>query len=222
MSVSDGRSQLRSTRCDAASLCIRRRFHTGGPRCAIVVRRYRFGGDHLPTIAPPSVHGLRVAAAGRRLRLLVLVRVINSFGDGAFQGALVGAVLFSPERAADPMQLATGFAVMLLPYSVIGPFVGSLLDRWSRRQVLVWANVLRCAVRHRGGRRDRRRRAAVAGVQHRAARARRGPVHRVRDSPRRCRTAWRRIRSSARTRWPPRPARSAPRSAAVPLSGPAR
>jgi MFS family permease len=79
-----------------------------------------------------------------RLRLLVLVRVINSFGDGAFQGALVGAVLFSPERAADPMQLATGFAVMLLPYSVIGPFVGSLLDRWSRRQVLVWANALRC------------------------------------------------------------------------------
>ncbi len=97
-----------------------------------------------PTTAPPSAHGLRTLLRVARLRLLVLVRVINSFGDGAFQGALVGAVLFSPERAANPMQLATGFAVMLLPYSVIGPFVGSLLDRWSRRQVLVWANALRC------------------------------------------------------------------------------
>jgi hypothetical protein len=98
----------------------------------------------VPTTAPPSVHGLRALLRVARLRLLVLVRIINSFGDGAFQGALVGAVLFSPERAANPMQLATGFAVMLLPYSVIGPFVGSLLDRWSRRQVIVWANLLRC------------------------------------------------------------------------------
>jgi hypothetical protein len=96
------------------------------------------------TTAPPSVHGLRALLRVGRLRLLVLVRIINSFGDGAFQGALVGAVLFSPDRAADPMALALGFAVMLLPYSVIGPFVGSLLDRWSRRQVLVWANTLRC------------------------------------------------------------------------------
>lgn len=98
----------------------------------------------VPTTAPPSAHGLRNLVRVAKLRLLVIVRVINSFGDGAFQGALVGAVLFSPDRAANPMQLATGFAVMLLPYSVIGPFVGSLLDRWSRRQVLVWANTLRC------------------------------------------------------------------------------
>ncbi len=97
-----------------------------------------------PPIAPPSVHGLRSLLHVGRLRLLVLVRVITSFGDGAFQGALVGAVLFSPEHAANPMQLATGFAVMLLPYSVIGPFVGSLLDRWSRRQVIVLANLIRC------------------------------------------------------------------------------
>ena len=97
-----------------------------------------------PPVAPPSVHGLGSLLHVLKLRLLVLVRVINAFGDGAFQGALVGSVLFSPEHAANPMELATGFAVLLLPYSVVGPFVGSLLDRWSRRQVLVWANALRC------------------------------------------------------------------------------
>ncbi len=96
------------------------------------------------TSTPPSVHGLRSLLRVDRLRLLIVVRVINSLGDGAFQGALVGAVLFSPEKAATPRDLALGFAVLLLPYSIVGPFVGSLLDRWSRRQVLVWANALRC------------------------------------------------------------------------------
>jgi len=93
---------------------------------------------------PPSAHGLRSLLRVRRLRLLVAVRIVNSAGDGAFQGALVGSVLFSPEKAPTPMDIALGFAIMLLPYSLIGPFAGSLLDRWSRRQVLVWANLVRC------------------------------------------------------------------------------
>jgi MFS family permease len=37
-------------------------------------------------------------------------------------------------------------AVLLLPYSVIGPFAGALLDHWDRRTVLVWANVLRAVL----------------------------------------------------------------------------
>jgi hypothetical protein len=36
--------------------------------------------------------------------------------------------------------------VLLLPYSVIGPFVGALLDRWDRRQVLLWANVVKAVL----------------------------------------------------------------------------
>ena len=36
------------------------------------------------------------------------------------------------------------FAVLLLPYSLIGPFAGVLLDRWRRQRVLLWSNVLRC------------------------------------------------------------------------------
>jgi MFS family permease len=101
---------------------------------------------HEVAAPPPSVHGLKSLLSSARLRLLVFVRVINAIGDGAFQGALVGSVLFSPEKAANPAELALGFGLMVLPYSIIGPFVGSLLDRWSRRQVLVWSNVLRCAI----------------------------------------------------------------------------
>ncbi|MET7592631.1 hypothetical protein ABZS92_38215, partial [Streptomyces sp. NPDC005444] len=31
--------------------------------------------------------------------------------------------------------IASAMAVLLLPYSLIGPFAGVLLDRWRRRQV---------------------------------------------------------------------------------------
>lgn len=77
------------------------------------------------------------------LARLTLVRFAGQFGDGLFQAALGGAILFNPERHADPVAIATGFAVLLLPYSIIGPFAGALLDRWDRRLVLLWANVLR-------------------------------------------------------------------------------
>ena len=36
--------------------------------------------------------------------------------------------------------------MLLLPYSVIGPFVGVLIDRWRRRQILLGANLVRSVV----------------------------------------------------------------------------
>ena len=92
----------------------------------------------------PSVRGLGHLLGVRGLRRLVYVRLLSSFGDGAFQGALAVLVLFSPERQSDPAEIAAGFVVLLLPYSVVGPFAGALLDRWSRRRVIVWANLIRC------------------------------------------------------------------------------
>nr|WP_235747559.1 MFS transporter [Nocardia coffeae] len=81
--------------------------------------------------------------SGADLRRLSTVRFAGQFGDGMFQAALSGAILFNPERQTDPPAIAAGFAVLLLPYSVIGPYAGALLDRWDRRAVLLVANVLR-------------------------------------------------------------------------------
>ena len=54
---------------------------------------------------------------------------------------LAGGLLFNPERAAGPWEIAGAFAVLYLPYSVLGPFAGALLDRWDRRLVLIGANL---------------------------------------------------------------------------------
>ena len=79
-------------------------------------------------------------------RRLFAVRLTSQFGDGVFQVALASYVLFSPERAPDAAAIAGLFAVALLPYSILGPFTGVLLDRWSRRQILFGANLTRAAL----------------------------------------------------------------------------
>lgn len=74
-------------------------------------------------------------------RRLLELRAVSQFGDGLFQAGLAGAILFNPERAADPWAIAGAFAVLFLPYSALGPFAGALLDRWDRRLVLIGANI---------------------------------------------------------------------------------
>ncbi|MDY6996094.1 MAG: MFS transporter [Actinomycetota bacterium] len=72
-------------------------------------------------------------------RLLEL-RAVSQFGDGLFNAGLAGALLFNPERETAPWAIAGAFAVLFLPYSLLGPFAGALLDRWDRRVVLIGAN----------------------------------------------------------------------------------
>ena len=85
----------------------------------------------------------RAVRALTEFRRLLELRAVSSFGDGLFQGGLVGALLFDPERAANPWEIAGSFAALFLPYSLLGPFAGALLDRWDRRRVLIGANLAR-------------------------------------------------------------------------------
>jgi hypothetical protein len=71
------------------------------------------------------------------------VRWTGQMTDGVFQSALASFVLFSPERQANALSAAIGFAVVLLPYSIVGPFVGTILDRVSRQRALFYANLAR-------------------------------------------------------------------------------
>ena len=63
--------------------------------------------------------------------------------DGIFQSSLASFLLFSPERQPDAKSAAVAFAVVLLPYSLVGPFVGTILDRVSRQRVILFSNLFR-------------------------------------------------------------------------------
>ncbi|NDH18931.1 MAG: MFS transporter, partial [Actinobacteria bacterium] len=91
----------------------------------------------------PGRGALRSVLASHNFRRLYSIRLAGQFGDGLLQSALATFVLFSPEREPDAVRVAAAFAILLLPYSFIGPFAGVLLDRWQRRNVLVRANLLK-------------------------------------------------------------------------------
>ncbi|MEU9118631.1 MFS transporter [Streptomyces sp. NPDC048506] len=90
-----------------------------------------------------AVRDLRVLLRLRDFRSLLAARLLSQAADGVFQVALATYVVFSPEKQASPTAIASAMAVLLLPYSLLGPFAGVLLDRWRRRQVLLYGNLLR-------------------------------------------------------------------------------
>jgi MFS family permease len=92
------------------------------------------------------VGDLQIVLRGRDFRRLFATRLVSQAADGAFQAGLASLFFFSPDRATTAQAVATAFAVALLPYTLVGPFAGVLLDRWRRRQVLVVANLVRAAL----------------------------------------------------------------------------
>jgi MFS family permease len=91
----------------------------------------------------PVVRDLRVLLRLTNFRRLLAVRLLSQSADGVYQVALATYVVFSPEKQTSPTAIASAMAVLLLPYSLIGPFAGVLLDRWQRRQVFLYGNLLR-------------------------------------------------------------------------------
>jgi MFS family permease len=86
---------------------------------------------------------LRVVWAEHGFRRLFSTRLISQTGDGLFTAGLGGYVFFNATSFPNPTSGAAAFAVLYLPYSLIGPFAGVFIDRWSRRQILVWSALLR-------------------------------------------------------------------------------
>lgn len=89
---------------------------------------------------------LRTLLCCRDFRRLLWVRLLSQLADGVYQVALATYVVFSPEEQTSAAAIASAMAVLLLPYSLLGPFAGVLLDRWQRRQVLWYGNLLRAGL----------------------------------------------------------------------------
>ncbi|GAA2503847.1 MFS transporter [Streptomyces longisporus] len=89
------------------------------------------------------VRDLRTLLRFANFRRLLAIRLLSQGADGVYQVALAAYVVFSPEKQTSATAIASAMAVLLLPYSLVGPFAGVLLDRWRRRQVFLYGNLLR-------------------------------------------------------------------------------
>ncbi|WP_405871114.1 MULTISPECIES: MFS transporter [unclassified Streptomyces] len=92
------------------------------------------------------VRDLRTLLRFANFRRLLAVRLLSQGADGVYQVALAAYVVFSPEKQTSATAIASAMAVLLLPYSLVGPFAGVLLDRWRRRQVFLYGNLLRAVL----------------------------------------------------------------------------
>jgi MFS family permease len=88
---------------------------------------------------------LRAVLAVRNFRRLFAVRLVSQTGDGIFTAGVGTYVFFNATTFPSPARGAAAFAVLYLPYSLIGPFAGVFIDRWSRRQILVFSALIRSA-----------------------------------------------------------------------------
>ena len=93
-----------------------------------------------------SDEGQRSISVNSPIGRLLALRWTGQLSDGIFQSGLASFILFSPERQPDALSAAIAFAVVLLPYSLIGPFVGTILDRFSRQRILFFSNLSRAIV----------------------------------------------------------------------------
>ncbi|MDN4473862.1 MFS transporter [Demequina zhanjiangensis] len=86
---------------------------------------------------------LHVLWESRGFRRLTWARLLSQGGDGMFQVGIATAFFFDPTQATTPEQIAIGFAVLLAPFTFVGPFVGPLIDRWQRQRILLVGNLIR-------------------------------------------------------------------------------
>jgi MFS family permease len=91
-----------------------------------------------------SLDRARAALASRDFRRLLAARLISQVADGLFQAYLVAQLVFlNPEKNATLRGIAEAYALLVIPFSVVGPLSGVLIDRWSRRLILFVTPLLR-------------------------------------------------------------------------------
>ncbi|MGH2682038.1 MAG: MFS transporter [Actinomycetota bacterium] len=89
---------------------------------------------------------IRALLRNRRFRRLLAVQGLSQASDGLYQIAVAAVVIFDVSAAETPAQVTKVLAVTILPFSLIGPFTGPFIDRFSRRSILVGASVLRVLI----------------------------------------------------------------------------
>jgi MFS family permease len=89
---------------------------------------------------------LKSVLAEAGFRKLFAARLVSQTGDGVFNAGFSAYAFFSAQSFPNPAAAVYAFTVLYLPYSLIGPFAGVFIDRWSRRQIVVYGAPIRAAM----------------------------------------------------------------------------
>lgn len=85
-------------------------------------------------------------------RNLLCAQFAAQMGDGLVQAALAAVIAFGGQKGFDlegarnPDEILRIALYIFVPYTVVSPFLGVVIDRWDRRQLLFVANGLRAVV----------------------------------------------------------------------------
>ena len=96
--------------------------------------------------------GLRLLVERRDFALLMGAQFAAQAGDGIVQAALAKLIAFGNQEGFDlegarsPEELLRIALYLFVPYTLISPFLGVVIDRWDRRKLLMGANGLRAVV----------------------------------------------------------------------------
>lgn len=82
----------------------------------------------------------------RGFKRLLATRLVSQLGDGMLSAGVTWLTLLAPDAQRTPGAFLGVLALLLLPFSLVGPFVGIALDRWPRRQILLLGELLRAAL----------------------------------------------------------------------------
>jgi len=94
----------------------------------------------------PTRQRAREALRSDDFRRLFAIRLVSQSADGLFQAALVASVVFSPDEQSTALGFAMATLIVSLPFSILGPFTGVFIDRWSRRAIMVVTPLVRASL----------------------------------------------------------------------------
>jgi MFS family permease len=80
----------------------------------------------------------------RDYRTLLATQFVGQGAEGVAQAVLATVLVLDPLEGGSPGRILSIFALTLLPYSFISPFLGVFVDRWDRRRLLIGTNLARC------------------------------------------------------------------------------
>jgi MFS family permease len=96
-----------------------------------------------PSPQPGTLARARAAMRAPDYRKLLWIRLTGQGGDGIFLVALTASVVFNAQQQNTANGLLLTTMVTIAPFTLLGPFVGVFIDRWSRRRILTVAPLLK-------------------------------------------------------------------------------